>query len=56
MMINPLTSDPAVTLELGRRLAANAKRPLRLRQRLGAAWSRMLSGRVTGGNSVRERA
>ncbi len=42
-MINTLTSDPAVALELGRRMAANAKRQPRLRHRLGAVWSRLFN-------------
>ena len=40
MTINTLTSDPAFALELGRRLAVNAKRPPRMRTRLGLALNR----------------
>ncbi len=46
MMINLLTSDPAVALELGRRLAANAKRQPKPRHRLGVALSRMFFERT----------
>ena len=45
MMIHTLTTDPAVALELGRRMAANAKRQPRLRHRLGAVWSRLFNER-----------
>lgn len=41
-MITPtLTSDPVIGLELGRRLALNAKRRKPSRSRLGQMWSRL---------------
>ncbi len=45
MMINTLISDPAVALELGRRLAVNAKRQPRLRRRWSAALNRLFAER-----------
>lgn len=53
MMINTLTSDPAVALELGRRMAANAKRPPRLRKRLGNVWNRLFTERGPVVNGLR---
>lgn len=55
MMINTLTSDPAVALELGRRMAANAKRQPRLRHRLGAAWNRLFTERAPVVKTARSR-
>ncbi len=41
MITHTLTSDPAVGLELGRRLALNAKRRKPARNRLGLMLSRL---------------
>lgn len=43
MITQTLTSDPAVALELGRRLALNARRPQRASTRLGSVWERWFS-------------
>ncbi len=56
MMINTLTSDPAVALELGRRMAANAKRPPKPRHRLSAVWSRLFNERSPAVQDVRSRS
>lgn len=42
-MTKMLTSDPAVAMELGRRLAVNAQRQPRLPRRLGAVLSRFFT-------------
>ena len=41
MITHTLTSDPAIGLELGRRLAQKVKRRKQPRNRLGQMWSRL---------------
>ena len=53
MMINTLISDPAVALELGRRVAANAKRQPRHRSRLGVVLTRLFAERNPSAKSLR---